>query len=363
VGLLTRDFDYALPAELIAQKPLAGRGAARLLVLQRASGAIVHKSVADLPVLLRAGDVLVVNNTRVFPARLLGRRTPSGGKVECLLLRRLDEVPADVGPEQRGRQGERWEALVHPGQKLGPGARVMFDGSRPLCGEILARRFHGRREIRLWTVDGSPVEHAIDAIGRVPLPPYIKRVDRAEDRERYQTVFARERGSVAAPTAGLHLTSELLDELAARGVILVEITLHVGYGTFQPVRVELVEDHRIEPERYAITAEAAAQINRALDEQRRVIAVGTTTTRALEAAAMTHAGRLEPGPGSTTLFIYPGFDFRVVGGLMTNFHLSRSSLLMLVAAFAGRERVLAAYAAAIAERYRFYSYGDAMLIV
>jgi len=252
---------------------------------------------------------------------------------------------------------------MHPGQKLRPGARVTFDGPVTLHAEILERRFHGRRLIRLWTDDGSPVDEAVDAIGHVPLPPYIKRGDRPDDRDRYQTVFARHRGSVAAPTAGLHFTRDLLADLAARGIGVVEITLHVGYGTFQPVRVDRVEDHRVEPERYEIPEPAAAAINAALDSHRRVVVVGTTTTRALEAAACAHDGRVAAGTSIADLFIFPGFRFHVAGGLFTNFHLPRSSLLMLVSAFAGRERVLEAYRAAIAERYRFYSYGDAMLIL
>ncbi len=252
---------------------------------------------------------------------------------------------------------------MHPGQKLKPGARIVFEGLHTLHGEVLERHFFGRRLIRLWTEDGTPLAAAIDAIGHVPLPPYIKRGDRADDRDRYQTVFARERGSVAAPTAGLHFTPALLAALDARGVHVAEITLHVGYGTFQPVRVDRVEDHHLDAEQYEISEQAAAVINQARDDGRRVIAVGTTTTRTLEAVAGAHAGRIAAGSGTTDLFIYPGYDFRIVGGLLTNFHLPRSSLLMLVAAFAGRERVLAAYDAAIAERYRFYSYGDAMLIL
>jgi S-adenosylmethionine:tRNA ribosyltransferase-isomerase len=217
--------------------------------------------------------------------------------------------------------------------------------------------------VRLWTDDGSPVESAVDAIGHVPLPPYIKRADRADDRDRYQTVFARERGSVAAPTAGLHLSAPLIAALAARGVDLVEITLHVGYGTFQPVRVDRVEAHRLEAERYEVGAGTAARVNQALDEGRRVVAVGTTTSRTLEAVGAVNGGRLVASRGSTDLFIYPGFPFRVIGGLLTNFHVPQSTLLMLVSAFAGREHVLQAYRVAIAERYRFYSYGDAMLII
>ena len=356
-----RDFDFDLPADLIAQEPPTKRGASRLLHLDRATGVIAHTQIESLPELLRAGDLLVVNNTKVFPARLLGRRVPSGGAVECLLVRcqaRARHVPGTDGTESA-----EWEALMHPGQKLHPGARVVFEGIHTVHGEVLERRFFGRRLIRLWTDDGTPIDEAVDAIGHVPLPPYIHRSDGADDRERYQTVFARTRGSVAAPTAGLHFTPAILDALRARGIEHTEITLHVGYGTFQPVRVERIEDHRIDPERYAITDAAAATINRALDEQHRVIAVGTTTTRTLEAVAAENAGRIVAGAGETGLFIYPGFSFRVIGGLLTNFHLPQSSLLMLVAAFAGRDRVLDAYRAAIAGRYRFYSYGDAMLIV
>jgi S-adenosylmethionine:tRNA ribosyltransferase-isomerase len=243
---------------------------------------------------------------------------------------------------------------------------VRFEGRTTIQGEVLERRFHGRRLIRLWTDDRSPLDAAVDAIGHVPLPPYIKRSDSEGDRERYQTVFARTRGSIAAPTAGLHLTGALIDRLQRRGVEIAFITLHVGYGTFQPVRVEAVEDHRLEPERYEVSEMAAAAVSRAQAEGRRIIAVGTTTTRTLEAVALDRGGLIAAGSGSTDLFIHPagvGFRFRVVQGLITNFHLPQSSLLMLVSAFAGRERVLAAYREAISLRYRFYSYGDAMLIL
>ncbi len=362
------DFDFSLPPELIAQEPALERGAARLLHLAR-DGAITHANVAALPGLLRPGDILVVNDTRVFPARLLGRRVPSGGAVECLLIGRLADGQTGSGE----RLIPLWNALMHPGQKLKVGSRVIFEGhGAVLHGEVVGRGSFGRRVIRLWTDAGplplgrnesSQVDAAVDAIGHVPLPPYIKRHDRPEDRERYQTIFARQRGSVAAPTAGLHFDEPLLRDLRDRGVEIVTVTLHVGYGTFQPVRVDCVEDHRLEPESYEIADPAAAAINRALDEGRRVIAVGTTTTRTLEAVAKEHGGRLIAGAGSTDLFIFPGFAFRVIQGLVTNFHLPRSSLLMLVSAFAGRERVLKAYAEAIERRYRFYSYGDAMLIL
>ena len=342
-------FDFELPPDLIAQEPSPDRGGSRLLVLERETGRAEHVAFTALPDHLSPGDLLVVNNSRVYPARLLGRRVPSGGAVECLLVRRSD---ADL-----------WEALVHPGVKLKPGARVIFEGVRTLHGEILERRFYGRRLLRLWDANGGSVDDAIDAIGHVPLPPYIRRGDRPDDRDRYQTMFAARRGSIAAPTAGLHFTPVMVEALRARGIAIASITLHVGYGTFQPVRTERVEDHRLDSEHYDIDPAAAQMINAALDGNRRVVAVGTTTTRTLEAVAREGGGRVVAGSGETGLFIFPGFEFRVVGGLITNFHLPKSSLLMLVAAFAGRERVLAAYRAAVERRYHFYSYGDAMLIL
>jgi S-adenosylmethionine:tRNA ribosyltransferase-isomerase len=366
-------FDFHLPEELIAQEA-AARGQSRLLVLDRAMDQLNHGSIADLPSFLRPGDLLVTNDTRVFPARLLGHRIPSGGAVECLLLREVR------GESDGARQdASEWEALMHPGQKLKPGARVVFEGGgRTLHGEVLERRFFGRRRIRLEAATGS-IADAIDAIGHIPLPPYIHRLDTPADRERYQTVYAAHRGSIAAPTAGLHFDAPLLAALGAAGVARTTITLHVGYGTFKPVRVEDVEAHVVDPEPYEISDEAATSITRALDEGRRVIAVGTTTTRALEHAALARpSGRsMAPGRAEADLFIYPGFEFRVVGGLLTNFHLPKSSLLMLVSAFAGRPsagsgraehvdgraRVLDAYREAVARRYRFYSYGDAMLVV
>jgi len=344
------DFSFDLPAGLIAQAPSTERGTSRLLVLHRDTGRIDHAHVSDLVDYLREGDLLVVNDTRVFPARLLGSRVPSGGAVECLLLAHLGEG--------------RWDALVHPGQKLRPGSTMTFRGSRHvLSAEILEQHFHGRRTIRLWAESGASVEEAIDEIGHVPLPPYIKRDDTAADLERYQTVFARERGSVAAPTAGLHFTPEILDALQKRGIRRTAITLHVGYGTFQPVRVEAVEAHKLDAERFSIGQGAADEINAARREKRRVVAVGTTTTRTLEAAGMAGGGVIAPQSGWTDLFIYPGFTFRIVDALMTNFHLPRSSLLMLVSAFGGRDAVLAAYREAVAREYRFYSYGDAMLVL
>ena len=355
------DFRFELPNALIAQEA-APRGTSRLLVLNRMTGAVQHASVGELPSRLLAGDLLVVNNTRVFAARLLGRRVPSGGGVECFLLGPRATSGTSDGSGTSGT-GLLMDALMHPGQKLKPGALVRFEGpAGVLMGEVVARHFHGRRTIRLWSDAGQDVDGLIDALGHMPLPPYIKRPDTPADRERYQTVFATNRGSVAAPTAGLHFTSELLDALARRGVERTAITLHVGYGTFKPVRVDRVEDHVVDPEPYDISHEAADAIARAKREGRRVVAVGTTTTRALEDAATRGSGRVTAGPGRATLFMYPGHQFQVIDGLLTNFHLPESSLLMLVAAFAGRDRLLDAYREAVAQRYRFYSYGDAMLI-
>ncbi|MEI6668640.1 MAG: tRNA preQ1(34) S-adenosylmethionine ribosyltransferase-isomerase QueA [Acidobacteriota bacterium] len=343
------DFSFDLPAELIAQHPPAERGGSRLLVLDRASGTRTHSTIAALPGWLRAGDLLVLNNTKVFPARLLGTREPGGGAVEVLLVSRLED---DI-----------WEALVHPGQRLKPGRRLRFErAGRVLHGEVLAQRFFGRREVRLWSDEPCPTSDLIDAIGHIPLPPYIKRADDEVDRERYQTVFARQRGSIAAPTAGLHFTESLLAQLEDARIERAEITLHVGYGTFKPIRVDTVEAHSVDAERYEIGPEAAGRLNAALRDGRRIVVVGTTTTRAIETAVARGAGLVEAGAGETDLFIYPGYRFLAVGALVTNFHLPASSLLMLVAAFGGREAVLAAYTEAVAERYRFYSYGDAMLI-
>lgn len=352
------DFDFFLPDELVAQEA-APRGRSRLMVLDRVKGSVTHESVDTLPSLLRDGDVLVVNNTRVLPARLIGKRVPSGGAVECMLLNRVDG-------EFEVAEAETWMTLVHPGQKLHPGARMRFvgqmDPTRVLVGEILEQKFHGRRVVRLWPEGQGTVEEIVDAIGHIPLPPYIKREDTREDRERYQTVYARERGSVAAPTAGLHFSEELLTRVKARGVETVELTLHVGYGTFKPVRTDIVEEHVVDTEPYAISDPAADTIAHAKRDGRRVIAAGTTTTRALEQAAIAGGGQVTAGRGEASVFIYPGFRFQVIDALLTNFHLPKSSLLMLVAAFAGREQVLKAYEEAVRQRYRFYSYGDAMLI-
>jgi S-adenosylmethionine:tRNA ribosyltransferase-isomerase len=348
------DFDFALPQELIAQEPPLRRGLSRLLVVDRDGDALADRQFRDLPSLLRRGDLLVVNDTRVFAARLLGTRPPGGGAAECLLVRPLETISP---------QCEVWEALVHPGQRLKPGSRLeLGDASTVIHGEIVDRRFHGRRSVRLWTDRGS-VQDAVDRAGHMPLPPYIKRADRPADRERYQTVYAQRRGSIAAPTAGLHFTSDVLAALDAAGIERAAITLHVGYGTFQPVRVDRIEQHQMEAEHYEVPAATAQAITRALREQRRVIAVGTTTTRALESLPLSDTCEVRATSGSTSLFIFPGYQFRVVSGLITNFHMPRSSLLMLVSAFAGRERILSAYRHAVEKGYRFYSYGDATLII
>lgn len=344
------DFDFDLPPALIAQHPPADRGTSRLLLLERATGRIHHLLFSDLPAWLRDGDVVVVNNTRVFPARLVGTRLPGGGRAQCLLLR---QTGVDV-----------WEALVHPGQRLREGARMIFEGGHSrLLADVVALHHHGRRTIRLWNDEGRDTLAVIEEIGHIPLPPYIRRPDTSNDRERYQTMFARVPGSIAAPTAGLHFTPEMFRTLWAGGVRTACVTLHVGYGTFRPVRVENVDEHRVDAEPFELSVEDAEIIACALREGRRVIAVGTTTTRALEAAAVANGVGVNAGAAETDLFIRPGHVFKVVGGLLTNFHLPRSSLLMLVSAFGGRERVLDAYRAAVRESYRFYSYGDAMLVI
>jgi S-adenosylmethionine:tRNA ribosyltransferase-isomerase len=354
------DFDFELPEELIAQHPPTERGGSRLIVFDRATKEAQHTMFAQLPSHLRRGDLVVVNDTRVFPARLLGHRVPSGGAVECLLIRRLEGGGAE---NSEARSTEVWEALMHPGQKLKPGAHVRFerDGAN-LIGEVLGRHFYGRRSIRLEAPSGEAVASLIERIGHVPLPPYIKRSDDASDRDRYQTVYAHMSGSVAAPTAGLHFTQPILDELASRGIERTTITLHVGYGTFKPVRVDHVEDHEVDPELYVVSEGAAESLTRAKRDRRRIVAVGTTTTRALE-SLIVRDGIVRPGEGETRLFIRPGHRFELVSGLVTNFHLPKSSLLILAAAFAGREEILAVYRDAVQRGYRFYSYGDAMLIL
>ncbi|HEY8148060.1 MAG TPA: tRNA preQ1(34) S-adenosylmethionine ribosyltransferase-isomerase QueA [Vicinamibacteria bacterium] len=339
------DFDYALPPASIAQEAIEPRDAARLMRLPRGAEAPTDHVFRDLPHLLRPGDLLVVNRSRVFPARLLGRRE-GGAAAEVFLLR-------DVGDD-------RWEAFVRPGRRLRPGAIVAIDATLTATVETAAVGPEGRRVVSLRAETGS-VEAALERAGHVPLPPYIRRPDRPEDRARYQTVYARERGSVAAPTAGLHFTPALLDALRAAGIGIAEIILHVGPGTFRPVTAEQIEDHRLEPEPYVIPAETADAIASARTSGGRVVAVGTTVVRALESAAGDE-GTVRAGAGETALVVRPGFTFRITDALVTNFHLPRSSLLLLVAAFAGRERVLDAYEEAVRRGYRFYSYGDAMLL-
>jgi S-adenosylmethionine:tRNA ribosyltransferase-isomerase len=357
--LAVADFDFDLPEELIAQQPPAKRGQSRMLVLDCASGQFADSHFSTLPALLQPGDLLVLNESRVIPARLYARRTlvrererPTG-RIEVMLT------------EPAG--GNRWRALVRPGRKVAIGERLVFPdaaGVTQLEAEVLERGQFGERllEFAPGRPDGDFFA-ALERIGHMPLPPYIHREDADADRERYQTVFARERGSVAAPTAGLHFTDAMLDALRAKGVEIARVTLHVGLGTFAPLRVERVKDVRLHRERYTLSAEAAAAIDRARSEKRRVVAVGTTVVRTLEAAAQAaQGGQLTPHSGETAIFIAPGYEFRIVGALLTNFHLPQSSLLMLVSAFAGREAVLAAYRHAVGSRYRFFSYGDCMFI-
>jgi S-adenosylmethionine:tRNA ribosyltransferase-isomerase len=355
-GLLVSDFDFHLPEDLIAQKPPAERGQSHMLVVNRATGDFQDSMFNALPSILRAGDLLVFNDSRVIPARLFARRT----------LRRERETPTGrievMLTEPAG--GNQWRALVRPGRKVAIGERLVFpapNGEIVLQAEVLERGLYGAR-----LMEFAPVEDffgILDRIGHIPLPHYIHREDESADRERYQTIFARDRGSVAAPTAGLHFTQQMLDALVARGVEIASVTLHVGLGTFAPLRVDRVEDVRLHRERYTLSALAAEALNRAVREGRRIVAVGTTTVRTLESVAQrSDSGELMPHSGDTSMFISPGYEFRLVGGLLTNFHLPQSSLLMLVSAFAGRERVLGAYRHAVEERYRFFSYGDCMFI-
>lgn len=346
------DFDFQLPEELIAQRPLAERDASRMLVLDRSSQSWRDQQFSDLPSELSAGDLLVVNNTRVFPARLAGRREPSGGQVELLLIEEREPLV--------------WEALARPARRLARGQLISFGDGR-LRAEVIDEREDGRRTVR-FACEGDDFFALVEELGRMPLPPYIKRerleeddASGEEDRERYQTAYAASRGAIAAPTAGLHFTPRVFELLRARGVTIAEITLHVGYGTFAPVRAEDLSGHAVEPERFEIGDEAACAINEAREGGRRVVAVGTTTVRTLESAA-DERGRVRAGRGLARLTVTPGYEFKIVGALVTNFHLPRSSLLVLVAAFAGRGLTLAAYRHAVAARYRFYSYGDCMLI-
>ena len=339
----TSDFYYDLPESLIAQDPLTDRSASRLMHLDRKTGAVAHRHFKDILSYLKAGDCLVINDTKVIPARLFGKRAETGGMVEILLLKRRDK---DI-----------WEVLVRPGKKCRPGSRIIF-GDGLLCGEILEVVEDGNRLIR-FEYQGI-FEEILDQLGEMPLPPYI--THKLQDKNRYQTVYAKHDGSAAAPTAGLHFTKELLDQVEAMGVSIVHITLHVGLGTFRPVKVDNVLEHHMHSEYYRIEEDQAEIINRTKREGGRVIAVGTTSCRTLESSS-SEDGRIISGSGWTDIFIYPGYQFKVLDGLITNFHLPESTLIMLVSAFAGKEHVLKAYEEAVKEQYRFFSFGDAMIIL
>jgi S-adenosylmethionine:tRNA ribosyltransferase-isomerase len=362
--MLVSDFDFPLPPELIAQQPLADRAASRLLHFERTSGKFTDRVFHDFPALLRNDDLLVFNDSRVIPARLFAQRSgvhaqelsennPASkeflkGRIECLLTRRTGE--------------NDWQALVRPGRKIGVGEQLTFEGDE-LKAEVIARGDYGERTLRFAPV--MDFYASLERSGHIPLPPYIDRPDTPSDRERYQTVFSdrKNRGSIAAPTAGLHFTQGILQAIRARGIDSAKITLHVGLGTFRPLHEKIVEDNKLHCEDYSISDEAAAKISRAQNEQRRVVAIGTTTARTLEfAAAQSESGKVIASNGSADIFIYPGYKFRVVNALLTNFHLPKSSLLMLVCAFAGKENVMRAYTHAVEERYRFFSYGDCMFV-
>lgn len=338
------DFDYQLPESQIAQAPVTPRDASRLLHLDRATGSVAHHTFRDLPSFLRPDDLLVLNDTKVIPARLIGEKVGTGGKVELLLLERQE-----IGT---------WTCLARPARRLRPGARVTFGGGA-LTAEVTAETESAIRVVTFSWEEGT-FEEALKRVGRLPLPPYIKR--ELKESDRYQTVFAREEGAKAAPTAGLHFTPELLQAIADLGVAVRRVTLHVGLGTFQPVKVDEVTEHTMHAEYYRVTPEVAEAVRETRRRGGRVIAVGTTVVRTLE-SALDGEGRLLKGEGWTSLFIYPGYTFKVIDGLVTNFHLPKSTLLMMVSAFAGKERVLAAYREALAQGYRFFSFGDAMLIL
>ena len=339
-------FDYQLPDELIAQEPLAERDASRMLIVDRSSQSWLDSNFRELPAQLAAGDVLVVNNTRVFPARLRARRVPFGGSVELLLAREIEP--------------NKWEALARPARRLRAGDRLEF-AEVALSARVIDALDNGIRVIQFETEEN--LDDVIDRIGEPPLPPYINRPGAFDnDRNRYQTVYATERGAIAAPTAGLHFTPGVLASLDARGVQIGEITLHVGYGTFEPVRVADVSKHQVAAERFSVNEQTARRLNEARANGKRLVAVGTTTARALESAASAR-GEIRAQAGLASLTVIPGYKFRIVDGLLTNFHLPKSSLLMLVSAFAGHDLAMAAYRHAVEERYRFYSYGDCMLIL
>ena len=337
-----KDFDYELPEELNAQDPLEDRSASRLMVLDRKTGEVEHRHFKDITEYLKPGDCLVINNTKVIPARLFGAKEETNAKIEVLLLKR--------------KENDIWETLVKPGKKAKKGTKIIF-GDGLLTGEVVDVVEEGNRLIQ-FHYDGI-FEEILDQLGQMPLPPYI--THQLKDKNRYQTVYAKYDGSAAAPTAGLHFTKELLEEVRAMGVDIAEVTLHVGLGTFRPVKVENVLEHHMHSEYYMISKEAADKINQAKQSGHRVIAVGTTSTRTLEAAADEN-GVLHETSGWTDIFIYPGYEFKVIDALITNFHLPQSTLVMLVSALAGREHVLHAYEIAVQEKYRFFSFGDAMFI-
>lgn len=337
----TDDFDYYLPEDRIAQSPMEKRDESRLLVMDRKTGGLTHDRFFNIGAYLKKGDVLVLNNTRVLPARMFGSRPDKEEKIEVLLIKRLTAT--------------RWECLVRPGRKMKLGQEILIGDI--LRGQVVEITEDGSRIIE-FTYEGV-FEEVLDKLGQMPLPPYIS--ERLEDQERYQTVYAKEKGSAAAPTAGLHFTESLLDDIRSMGVEIVELTLHVGIGTFRPVSVEDVKNHKMHEEFFQLDSQAADIINKAKDEGRRIIAVGTTSVRTLESAA--REGRLEEARGWTDIFIYPGYKFQIVDGLVTNFHLPKSTLLMLVSAFSSKENIMEAYKAAIDNNYRFFSFGDAMFII
>lgn len=336
------DFFYELPQELIAQEPLKERSSSRLLVLDRKTGDMEHRIFTDIKEYLRPGDCLVLNDTRVIPARLLGAREDTGGKIEFVLLKNIE--------------GDVWEVILKPGKRAKPGARFVFGGG-DLHAEIIEVVEGGNRLVRFEYT--GIFQEVLDRVGIIPLPPYI--THKLEDAERYQTVYSKYRGSAAAPTAGLHFTKALLDELKENGVDLAYLTLHVGLGTFRPVKVENVEEHVMHSEYYSLNETAASKINKAKAAGGRIISVGTTSCRVLETVS-SEDGHVEPAEGWTNIFIYPGYRFKIIDALITNFHLPESTLIMLVSAFAGKDRIMAAYHAAVENRYRFFSFGDAMLI-
>ena len=338
------DFDYELPEELIAQKPCDRRDGSRLLVVDRKTGTIKHEHFYDIEKYLRPDDCLVLNDSKVIPARLFGTKDITGAKIEFLLTKRID--------------GDIWETMVRPGKRLKPGDKVIFEDD--FTADILENGEGGTRIVR-FDYEGIFMQR-LEQIGAMPLPPYIERAAQTEDKERYQTVYAHEEGSVAAPTAGLHFTNELLEKIRAKGTRLAYVTLHVGIGTFRPVKADRVEDHKMHFEEYEISRQAADTINDTKKAGGRIISVGTTSTRTCESAADEN-GFVKAGSGSTDIFIYPGYEFKVIDSLITNFHLPKSTLMMLISALYDREKILKIYEEAVRERYRFFSYGDAMFII